>query len=70
MVLLSMFISRILNQVAPVPFKNIVEEMKDKDVEYFKGRAEGYFVKYVKPKLDEKITESSINEIITNDLPL
>ena len=62
--------TRILNQVAPVPFKNIVEEMKEKDVEYFKGRAENYFVKYVKPKLEDKIAQSTIDDIINNDLPL
>ena len=44
--------SRVLPQIAPVKFKNIVEEFGDNDVLYWKGRAETFFDKYVKPKLN------------------
>ena len=55
--------TRILGQVAPVPFKNIVEEFTDRDVKYFKGRCESFFSKWVEPKLkdtaDEVVTETT-----------
>ena len=55
--------SRILSQVAPTVFKNIVEEFTDKDVEYFKNRAEASFQKYVKPKLEEKELVAETSDI-------
>tara|TARA_R100000458_G_C8190443_1_gene184328 strand:- start:197 stop:721 length:525 start_codon:yes stop_codon:yes gene_type:complete len=55
--------TKVLNQAAPVPFKNIVEEFTTKDVDYFKGKAESFFSKWVEPKLKdepyEEITETS-----------
>tara|TARA_Y100000310_G_scaffold345062_1_gene461527 strand:- start:20330 stop:20848 length:519 start_codon:yes stop_codon:yes gene_type:complete len=57
--------TRILNQVAPMPFTNIVEEFNDKDVKYFKGRAEKYFKDYIQPKLEDTVEE----ETVTNDMP-
>ena len=57
--------TRILNQVAPVSFTNIVEEITDRDVEYFKGRAEKYFRDYIKPKLKDTVEE----ETSTSDIP-
>jgi len=40
--------SRALKQVAPTTFKNIIEEFNEADVEYWKSRAEQYYVDYVK----------------------
>ena len=40
--------SRALKQVAPTVFKNIVEEFTESDVEFWKGRAEKYYIDYVK----------------------
>lgn len=56
--------TRILGQIAPVPFKNIVEEFTERDVKYFKGRCESFFSKWVEPKLkdsnaDEVVTEAT-----------
>ena len=53
--------ARILNQVAPTEFKNIVEEFETKDVAYFKGRAEKYFNEYVKPKME------AVEDVATSD---
>ena len=54
--------SRVLGQVAPVPFKNVVDEFTEKDVTYFKGKAESFFSKWIEPKLtteEETTTETS-----------
>ena len=59
--------TRILGQVAPVPFKNIVEEFTEKDVKYFKGRCESFFSKWVEPKL--KDTDDTPAETVTEDIP-
>ena len=61
--------SRVLPQVAPVPFKNIIEEFTTNDIDYWKGRAEQFFVKYVQPKLTATTdtsgtTEASMDELI------
>ena len=45
--------SRILKQFAPTEFQNAAEIFTDKDVEYWKGKAEKYFTEYVKAKLTE-----------------
>jgi len=58
---------RVLGQVAPTPFKNIVEEFTDKDVTYFKGRTESFFSKWVEPKLKDEPYEESTKE--TSDIP-
>lgn len=58
--------SRVLPQIAPVPFKNIVDEFTEQDVEYFKGKAETYFTKWVEPKLKTEPTEE---EAETSDIP-
>ena len=58
--------SKVLNQVAPVPFKNVVEEFTDKDVTYFKGRAESFFSKWVEPKIQDEPHEK---ETVTDDIP-
>ena len=65
--------TRILGQVAPVPFKNIVEEFTEKDVNYFKGRSESFFSKWIEPKLkDEPYEENTVGvtESIVDDIPL
>tara|TARA_E500000305_G_scaffold19613_1_gene14693 strand:+ start:22 stop:600 length:579 start_codon:yes stop_codon:yes gene_type:complete len=63
--------SRVLAQVAPVPFVNIVEEFTLDDVNYWKGRAENFFVKFIKPKIVQTTqssspidAEASIDEVI------
>jgi len=60
--------SRVLSQVAPVPFVNIVEEFTLDDVIYWKGRAEAFFTKFVQPKLSATTTadttEASMDELI------
>jgi hypothetical protein len=58
--------TKVLNQAAPVPFKNIVEEFTPKDVEYFKSKAEGFFTKWVEPKLTNDVPEV---ETATSDIP-
>jgi len=59
--------TRILPQVAPVAFKNIVEEFTDKDITYFKGKAESFFSKWVEPKLKDEPHEETTTE--TSDIP-
>ena len=59
--------TRVLGQVAPVTFKNIVEEFTDKDVAYFKGKVESYFSKWVEPKLKDEPHEETATE--TSDIP-
>tara|TARA_R110002020_G_scaffold471536_2_gene698712 strand:- start:845 stop:1381 length:537 start_codon:yes stop_codon:yes gene_type:complete len=46
--------SRVLNQCAPTEFQNVVETFSTDDVQYWKDRAEKYFLEYVKPKIDKK----------------
>ena len=57
--------SKVLREIAPVPFKNIVEEFTDKDVDFWKGKALQYFDKYVKPKLAiaEEVTQLDIDDL-------
>ena len=60
--------SRVLPQVAPIPFKNIIEEFNSQDVDYWKSRAESFFDKWVKPKLNPsyvKPDEASMDELIS-----
>tara|TARA_R100000781_G_scaffold70976_1_gene44473 strand:- start:10 stop:537 length:528 start_codon:yes stop_codon:yes gene_type:complete len=52
--------SRVLKQVAPVAFSNIVEEFKDEDVEYWKGRAEKFFVDFIEPKIQQTETTDDV----------
>ena len=59
--------TRALGQVAPIPFKNIVEEFTDKDVTYFKGRTELFFSKWVEPKLKDETHEETVTE--SSDVP-
>ena len=59
--------TRILPQVAPVAFKNIVEEFTDKDIKYFKSKAESFFSKWVEPKLKDEPHEEATTE--TSDIP-
>ena len=72
--------SRVLPQIAPIVFTNIVEEFTDQDVDYWKSRAETFFAKWVKPKLipgavngeasmDELISASQEQAELTKDMP-
>tara|TARA_R100001594_G_C4043553_1_gene263705 strand:- start:1602 stop:2123 length:522 start_codon:yes stop_codon:yes gene_type:complete len=58
--------TRALSQIAPVPFKNVVEEFTDKDVVYFKGKAEIFFNKWIEPKLADEPYEETTE---TSDIP-
>jgi len=60
--------TRALGQIAPVPFKNIVEEFTEKDVIYFKGKCESFFAKWVEPKLKDEPHEASA-ATVTDDIP-
>ena len=51
--------SRVLNQCVPTEFENVVEKFAANDVQYWKDRAEAYFMKYVKPKIDKKAAEQA-----------
>ena len=60
--------SRVLPQIAPTVFKNIVEEFTAEDVDYWKGRAETFFDKFIKPKLNPNAVhteEASMDEVIS-----
>ena len=57
--------SRVLSQVAPVPFKNIIEEFTDSDVDFWKGKADTYYTKYIQPKLSNPTETSDV----TADMP-
>jgi len=59
--------TRILGQIAPVPFKNIVEEFTERDVKYFKGRCESFFSKWVEPKLKDTVDDKVVTE--ATDVP-
>jgi len=59
--------TRILSQIAPIPFKNIVEEFNEKDVNFFKTKAETFFTKWIKPKLNTEAPEVEAEE--TSDIP-
>ena len=58
----------VLSQIAPVPFKNIVEEFTEKDVAYFKGKCESFFAKWVEPKLKDEPHEPAV-ATVTDDIP-
>lgn len=57
--------SRVLKEIAPVPFKNILEEFTDKDVDFWKGKALQYFDKFVKVRIT---TNEVIEEVEMEDL--
>ena len=56
--------SRILKQFAPIPFENAAETFTDKDIEYWKTKAEKYFNDFVEPKLNED--EGSNTEFVSS----
>ena len=58
--------SRILKQFAPAVFQNAAEEFKEKDVEYWKGKAENYYTKYVLPKIETDTEETNVSSTITD----
>jgi hypothetical protein len=57
--------TRPLSQVVPVAFTNIVESFEEKDVIYYKGKAESFFSKWIVPKLKDEVVE----ETSTEDVP-
>ena len=63
--------SRALSKVAPTEFQNVVESFTAEDVDYWKGKAIGFFEKYVQPKLnkesDDVIDTSDTSE--SDDIP-
>ena len=59
--------SRALSKVAPTEFQNVVESFSKEDVEYWKGKAEEYFEKYVEPKLNKKSEDIITSESSESD---
>ena len=59
--------SRILGKTAPTSFENAAESFDQSDVEYWKGRAEDFFKKYVEPKLNAKSEEPTTSESSESD---
>ena len=51
--------TRILNQVAPMEFENVVETIGSDDVSYWKGRAEKYFKEWVQPNIGSSVMEQT-----------
>jgi len=45
--------SRILPVIAPTTFKNELEEFKESDVDFWKNKAEQFYINYKKPKANE-----------------
>ena len=54
--------TRALKQCAPTPFKNIIEEFTDTDVDYWKGRSEKYYVDYVQNSSNGTISTGQAQE--------
>jgi hypothetical protein len=46
----------VLPQAAPTVFKNIVEEFNENSVQYHMNKAEGYYTKFILPKIQENAT--------------
>ena len=62
--------TRVLSNVAPTEFSNIVDKFEAKDVTYFKGKAETFFSKWIEPKLkDVPAEETTTTEESTSDIP-
>ena len=62
--------TRVLPNVAPTEFTNVVDKFDAKDVQYFKGKAESFFSKWVEPKLkDVPHEETATTEDATSDIP-
>ena len=61
--------SRILKQFVPTVFKNAAEEFTADDVQYWKNKANNYFIKFVKPKLTsgEVETDTFVSSTTTNE---
>jgi hypothetical protein len=58
--------TKILQQIAPITFSNIVEEFNEKDTAYYKSKAEAFFAKWVEPKLETETEEETAE---TSDVP-
>ncbi len=62
--------SRALKQVAPTTFENIIETFNDNDVEYWKSRAEQYYVDYVRDSAGSVTTSTNgTTSTETADIP-
>jgi len=61
--------TRILPQIVPVEFTNIVDTFEAKDVSYYKTKAVNYFTKYVQPKLKGNTQTETVAETVTDDIP-
>ena len=56
--------SRVCKQPAPTVFENAADSFSEDDVKFWKDKAENYFQKYVKPKLeDDEPIEMSFEEL-------
>ena len=57
--------SRVLGQVAPTVFENMVESFTEKDVDYWKGKANQYFTNYV----SKRVAPATQTEDVTANMP-
>jgi len=62
--------TKVLQNIAPIEFTNIVETFGPKDVTYFKSKAESFFSKWVEPKLTDEPHEPTVSaDTVTDDIP-
>ena len=59
--------SRALKRVAPTVFENDIESFNENDVEYWQGRAEDYYLKYIK---DGGSANGSSNGFVADTTPI
>ncbi len=60
--------TRALKQCAPTEFKNIIEEFTEGDVEYWKSRAEKFYMDYVHNS-SNGTTTSTVTDTTTAEIP-
>tara|TARA_Y100001973_G_C5162540_1_gene314321 strand:+ start:156 stop:689 length:534 start_codon:yes stop_codon:yes gene_type:complete len=49
--------SRVLQRIAPVEFEGTLDTFTENDVNYWKGRAEKYFIEWVAPNIGSSVTD-------------
>ena len=57
--------SRVLGQIAPTVFENMVESFTEKDVDYWKSKAHQYFTNFI----SKKIVSNGQTEDVTANMP-
>ena len=51
--------SRVLQRIAPDEFEGSLDTFTESDVKYWKGRAEKYFIEWIKPNLSSTVMEQN-----------